>query len=312
MALLKCENCGEMISDTAKTCPKCGKNNIKSKQSSKKKVTQVIALIFFLVFSLIGFFCWQTYQEYVIAQKEAEEREMQERLFSVKCDSIYNSFTSTDLMFANLKGFVKSVEITEQIIDRRWDDESVNTEYRFLFNFDKDGNIIEVKSKYLADNEFHYSKFTRNSLGQINTISTRDNYATAVGDSYKVVDVYNFQYDESGNVRTIKYELTGDAWRGGMRKESLYSIGSQNYHLSAIDGIFDPEVTASYQIDKQKTDHLGNWTERYASGTMKYHDLFSDYYDPNDIKETECTVKDIRTIIYYNRSEINFEKYVQK
>ena len=45
MALVKCNECGKKISDTAKTCPHCGAKNLLVQSSKKKGIIVVCSLI---------------------------------------------------------------------------------------------------------------------------------------------------------------------------------------------------------------------------------------------------------------------------
>ena len=55
MALIKCPNCGEQISDKATVCPKCGKTiDSKSQKKTKKEIVNLGIVIAFVAGILVG------------------------------------------------------------------------------------------------------------------------------------------------------------------------------------------------------------------------------------------------------------------
>ncbi|MEO7300797.1 MAG: zinc ribbon domain-containing protein [Verrucomicrobiota bacterium] len=76
MPLIKCHECGEAVSDQARTCPKCGAPVIATiKRGQKRVLVQLgISLIFFAV---IMFFVWNLVQRLkhdVLTPPKAQEQ----------------------------------------------------------------------------------------------------------------------------------------------------------------------------------------------------------------------------------------------
>lgn len=299
-----------MVSDTAKACPKCGSVLKNTSGNSLLKWMIVIgsAAVLLIVVGIV-YFVMQSKEEKAAAEQAAAEKAHQEAVYAQKCDSIYKNFTSKDLLFADVKGCVKSVEV--KLTQSTEYDKHI--EYRFLFVFDKAGKIIDVQSKYLEEEKLIHSRFSRDADSTITAISTREDYTTGGGDSYKIVENYTFQYDDNGHVKAMGQSISGDGGRGGMRGESSYSFtqyeegkGFLGYNLTYDDGFGPAQQRGTFS--NVKLDDRGNWISKSCVGQKREPDPYG-FGDSSGWEK--CTLTQERTISYYDKPEIDFSKFMQ-
>lgn len=267
MALIKCKNCGNFISDKAKACPKCGAENKPEAESEgnensvstedlendfqddaqPEKTHKSLYLLLILIGVLIlgGGIAYYFYAEH--QAKMAEEARLEQlrldsieaaRLDSIRQDSIERrNFTSPDLQFYELHGKVKTCVWTAESYIKAG-----------TLNFSIDG-IVEPYKGY---------KFTRNKSGQIIKIKYKRIYVDQ--------DFLIFQYQWSdGKVCAENF----GAWEGG---------GDTNYYYDD-NGLLIREKGTSYaegwEFESTSTygdyefDEMGNWIKRKERVTIK-------------------------------------------
>lgn len=291
MALINCKNCGQQISDKARTCPKCGAPNLANQphytppendpdddddDGGSTGHTTLYVVLILLVIGIIGGIAYYVYstnqanekieQEQrrindssAAAQLEAERLEAA-RLDSIRQDSIdRRNFTSPDLMFFDLHGPVKSVSYSAAPSKPTDDDD-----YRILpvpdcalfktthFQFSRDGKLIDKRKLFDLDEPDGEYLYRWNFNA----------------DGFPSEGVYN----NNGGCPTQYWKY----YPNGQLKESYNGYGSHfvevkytyntQHNLTQIDaterGNMGMEHLEHITIKITGTDMYGNWTSR--------------------------------------------------
>lgn len=187
MALIKCEHCGHSISDKAPFCPKCGylrvkavsEENLNPRGSASPPTSNAplktpkglwaMGIIGLLI--LAGGIVWlvqgiHNHNEQYLAKLEFQRlerlrieeqqrleaillQEEQERLDSIRQDSISRNFKTPDLQTFDLKGHVKTCSVTTNVhYFAYWFPYGLNSEttgkgdLSYVVKFDEDGNLM--------------------------------------------------------------------------------------------------------------------------------------------------------------------------
>ena len=286
MALIRCKNCGHLISERAKVCPKCGAKNIIDKpqtpyenaafsetenpanyqvdeivedylESTKKSKAPYIILIIILSILLGGCIAYLLHHHNKMEEARHQEQLRQDsiaavqleaaRLDSIRRDSIeFISFSTSDLTFFELHCKVKSVSYN-----------SANGAVTAIFNnsnfeFDENGNLKNKKNNF--------------------------NLAKPDGEN-----LYRWEYNENGFPTKGVYAETGGyqeaywVWNpNGQLKTAYNSLGSHSFetnykydkdgrllYIKATERAnMGQEIICNTTIEIVETDKWGNWLTR--------------------------------------------------
>lgn len=85
MALIKCNECGNSVSDTAKTCPSCGSKIISDtlkKKNKKRKKILLITIISLIILSIAGFVTFKIIENNKINKYKENYEEILDKIIS--------------------------------------------------------------------------------------------------------------------------------------------------------------------------------------------------------------------------------------
>ena len=304
MALLQCPGCGKMISENAYICPKCGTVlKEKSSQIIPKWMFIVCLIVLLLGGASLGYFYWLTVNENASIEKAAVEKAKKETELSLRYDSLYNDFITQDLLFVDAKGFVKSLktcmirsEENKKIID-----------WGFVFEFDKKGNIIDIKANQgLNDYSFVTANFTRGDNNIIDSLDYKD-----IGNL--VEQVFSFKYGNNGHViimenRTI-YSMEYDV-QYYTYSNYVNGQGFLGYKKTGNYG-YDFEYKEDGTFSNVNVDANGNWISKSCVANRMETEEEGDEVTTHT-KYRKIALEQVRTITYYDKSEIDFSQFIKQ
>lgn len=338
MALIYCPHCGKRISDQATLCVHCGTSFSEGELSDidasadenlvKEPIPEVEKtddkyisfsefentnkgkwILLFLVPAIVlggliyYFYYFYETPKYTESEPEVTEtpvvkEDNEEALYTQQCESLYKTFTTKDLSFADVHGFVKSIEF-------RLDGLIIK------IGFDTEGNIVKFQLYDWDKSDFVAAKITRSSDGAIVAI---DNTSEKnIGGSREIHgDKYSFEYDKSGHVNQITCE---DFY--GMEFDSvtyLYTNYEENKGYMTIQystcvNYVEYGTKGSFSI--VDLDDIGNWIKK--SGRTHTSLVYDANDDPDEVEpDKDETFELDRRIVYYDKSEIDFTKFIVK
>ena len=313
MALIECENCGQTISDRASECPHCGWEVRNKERNVKFIIIGAIAAV--LIFGGVGLYYKSISDEEKAADATAElaaqQQADEDARMALICDSIYSNFTSTDLNMLDAKGFIHTLEY--KVIDNNCDQSPINED--FLFTFDRQGNIVDIKTKFcvpwVADdsekpNELVDVSFDRNGNGQINQIRYGITYVC--GDYCDYGIERNFKYDSKGRVNKISDDAVLSVANQAQIDYRTYEfsrfIEGEGYTKCKTEfNIRFKPGEGDFTVNKVEKDMLGNW----ISNTGSFDSQIDSF---EGIEYNKSNISIVRTISYYAKDEIDFTPFL--
>lgn len=312
MALIKCPQCGAMISDRAKQCPKCGWiPKIPSKKETAESAPQPTTqgetsqkpFKGKMVIIAVGIVALIAVVMVMLSTGKSENSENsesvvlpQEEPITINVDSIYASLVTPDIAFCDLHGYVKSMVLEYEDIQDGMDSEPITMKSMM---FDENGYWKPIPNWSKADlEELKYDNtFNANSTPKL--VKDDKGYVKIEREYYPISGIVLFEYvwDDGRIIR--KYSPEDQSL-----EDTKYQYDNNGLLIKTITTSINYEGDESSNEDIKsysdyKFDEYGNWTQRLVNKAYIVK------YAYNNMVDTTNTVYiERRNISYYPKDVV--------